>query len=108
MTQQVAHIRIREPRKLECHETRMSLQQWRMQFRQFIKQDDHYRGFLSSDVQWDPLDDNYGFITETTGLRRSPRSMKDDCQDFLHTLATFLPHGYLTEKLVTTAIGVSA
>ena len=103
MTQQVTHIKIREPRKLECQETRMSLQQWRMQFRQFVKQDDHYRGFLASDVQWDPLADNYGFLTETTGLRRSPRSMKDDCQDFLHMLATFLPHGYLTEKIVSTA-----
>ena len=103
MAAQVTHIKIREPRKLECQETRISLQQWKMQFRQYIKQDDHYRGFIASDVVWNPLEDNYGFITETTGLQRNPRALKDDCQDFLHTLATFLPHGYLTEKLVSTA-----
>ena len=93
MAAKVTHIKIREPRKLECQETRISLQQWKMQFRQYIKQDDHYRGFIASDVVWNPLEDNYGFITETTGLQRNPRALKDDCQDFLHTLATFLPHG---------------
>ena len=45
---------------------------------------------------------NYGFSSETDGLKRSSTAKMDDCKDFLHMLATFLPHGYLTEKLVTT------
>ena len=74
-----------------------------MQFKQYIKQDDHYRTFIASDVVWDPLMTTYGFTAETTGLKRSVSALKDDCQDFLHILSTFLPHGYLTEKIVTTA-----
>ena len=92
----VAHIKIREPRKLECTETLLSLQQ-------YIKQDDHYKKFLGSNITWDPTLANYGFLPETQGLNRSGNEHMDDCKDFLLILATFLPHGYLTEKLVDTA-----
>ena len=97
------HIRVKEPRKLECSESLQSLMQWKMQFRQYIKQDDHFIAFLASDMSWDPLASNYGFGAETEGLKRSARAKMDDCKDFLHMLATFLPHGYLTEKLVATS-----
>ena len=70
MTSQVAHIRMKEPRKLECKETQQSLDQWKMQFRQYVKQDDHYRKFLSSEIQWQPHAVNYGFEVETDGLKR--------------------------------------
>ena len=100
--QNVAHIKIREPRKLECNESRTSLQQWRMQFRQYIKQDDQYKRFLSSTEEWNPLERNYGFVAEEDGLRRNANDIMEDCKDFLHILATFLPHGYLTDKLVAT------
>ena len=103
MASQITHIRMKEPRKLECKETQQSLDQWKMQFRQYVKQDDHYRKFLSSDIQWQPQETNYGFLAETDGLKRSARAQKEDCCDFLHTLATFLPHGYLTEKIVATS-----
>ena len=99
----VAHIKIREPRKLECTETLLSLQQWKMQFKQYIKQDDHYKKFLGSNITWDPTLANYGFLPETQGLARSGNEQMDDCKDFLLILATFLPHCYLTEKLVDTA-----
>ena len=99
-TQQISHIRVKEPRKLEAKETLQSLLQWKMQFKQYIKRDDHFKTFLSSDSSWDPNAANFGFNTETGGLRRSAAALKDDCTDFLCTLATFLPHGYLTEKLV--------
>ena len=72
MASQVTHIRMKEPRKLENKETQQSLDQWKMQYRQYIKQDDHYRKFLSSDVQWRPEETNYGFVIETEGLKRSP------------------------------------
>ena len=89
--QNVTHIRVKEPRKLENKESLQSLEQWRMQFRQFVKRDDHYRIFLSSDTVWDPFATNYGFRTETGGLARTASALKDDCKDFLYTLATFYP-----------------
>ena len=102
MAQQISHIKVPVPRKLENKETQQSLLQWKMQFRQYMKQDDHYRTFLASDVRWRPTQNNYGFAAETTGLERTAATLKDDSKDFLSILATFLPHGYLTDKLVTT------
>ena len=84
-----------------------SLDQWKMLYRQFIKKDDPYRKFLSSDIQWRPQEKNYGFVIETEGLKHSPKAQMDDCRDFLHTLATFLPHGYLTENIVSTSTSFS-
>ena len=101
-TQTVAHLRVKEPRKLENKESMQSLQQWKMQFKQFVKQDDHFKTFIASDMTWNPSLTNYGFQAETVGLKRTATAMMDDCVDFLHILANFLPHGYLTEKLVNT------
>ena len=103
MANHIAHIKIREPRKLECKETALSIQQWKMQFKQYMKQDDTYKTFLGSNVTWNPNVQNYGFVAETRGLNRSANEKMDDCKDFLQILATFLPHGYLTEKLVKTS-----
>ena len=69
-----------------------------------MKRDDQYKTFLGSNTTWNPNLQNYGFIEETQGLNRSAEEKMDDCKDFLHILATFLPHGYLTEKIVKTAI----
>ena len=99
---QVTHVKVPLPRKLENKETQQSLLQWKMQFRQYMKRDDHYKTFLASDVEWNPNAVNYGFAAEAVGLQRSARALMDDCKDFLHTLSTFLPHGYITEKLVST------
>jgi len=107
MASQIAHLRMKEPRKLENKETFQSLQQWKMQFRQYVKQDDHYKTFLASDTVWNPQATNYGFEVETQGLKRSARALMDDCCDLLHTLATFLPHGYLTDKIVSTTTSFS-
>ena len=96
------HIKVPLPRKLENKETRQSLLQWKMQFRQYMKQDDHYRKFLASDTLWNPNARDYGFTAETTGLTRTATALMDDCKAFLSVLATFLPHGYLMEKLVST------
>ena len=101
--QQVTHIKVPVPPKLNNKETQQNLRLFKMQFRQYMKQDDHYRAFLSSDVEWDPNADNYGFEDEEAGLRRTAAAMKDDCKDFIFILATFLPHDYLTEKLVSTS-----
>ena len=102
MAAQITHIKVPLPRKLENKETQQSLSQWKMQFRQYMKQDDHYRTFLSSTSRWNPNARDYGFTAETTGLTRTATELMDNCKDFLHILATFLPHGYLTTKLVST------
>ena len=100
---QSTHVKIPLPRKLESKETMQSLQQWKMQFKQYMKQDDNYRCFLGSDVAWNPTHVTYGFEAEAAGLRRTAIQKMDDCKDFLHVLCTFLPHGYLTDKIVQTS-----
>ena len=100
---QVSHVKIPLPRKLELKETMQSLVQWRMQFKQYIKQDDNYRCFIASDVTWDPAHLTYGFAAEDNGRQRTAVQKMDDCKDFLLLLCTFLPHGYLTDKIVQTS-----
>ena len=102
MAQQISHIRVQPPRKLDLKEDQQSLQQWKMQFRMYMKQADSNRKFLASDTAWNPNARNYGFVAEADGLQRTAAALMDDCKDFLYNLATFLPHGYLTDKLVTT------
>ena len=43
---------------------------------------------------------HYGQASENTGLERSAAEMKEDLVDLLSTLAGFLPHPYLTTKLL--------
>ena len=64
-----------------------------------MKRDNSYRTFLTK--VWDPSQQNYGFEEEEAGLKRSPAALKEDLQDFLHILASYLPHGYLTDKILT-------
>ena len=108
MAAQINHVKIPLPRKLETKETMQSLQQWMMQFKQYMKQDDNYRGFLASDVVWNPAHRTYGFEAEAEGLRRTAVQKMDDCKDFLRILCTFLPHGYLTTKLVDTSTSLTS
>ena len=68
-TQTVAHLRVKEPRKLENKESMQSLQQWKMQFKQFVKQDDHFKTFIASDMTWNPSLTNYGFHAETVKIQ---------------------------------------
>ena len=64
-----------------------------------MKRDDSYRPFLTK--EWDPTHVNYGLVAEADGLQRQPAALKDDLCDFLHILASYMPHGYLTDKLLT-------
>ena len=63
-----------------------------MQFKQYIKQDDNYRCFIASDVEWNPAHATFGFEAEADGRRRTAVQKMDDCKDFLLLLCTFLPH----------------
>ena len=93
------HIKFNPPRALTSEETQQTMQQWKINFRQYMKRDDTYRTFLNMD--WNPAAANYGLVAETTGLQRTAAMLKDDLNDFLHLLASYLPHGYLTDKLIT-------
>ena len=99
MATQTHHIKFNPPRALTADETQQSMQQWKINFKQYMKRDDSYRTFLTK--QWDPSQQNYGLEEEDAGLKRSPAVLKEDLQDFLHILASYLPHGYLTDKILT-------
>ena len=97
MTKQ-SYVKVLPPRALSESETTHSLAQWKINFRQYIKRDDAYKVFLQSTTKWDGTKDDYGFV-ENLG-ERTPTQLADDVEDFLHLLASFLPHGYLTDKIV--------
>ena len=89
------------PRPLGANETLESLTHWKTTFRTFYKRDDAYRSFIKDTAVWDPADANYGQATETEGLKRTAADMKEDLVDLLHTLAGYLPHAYLTDKIIS-------
>ena len=42
--------------------------------------------------------ENYGFLNNVGN--RTPETSKEDVQDFLHMFESYLPHGYITDKIV--------
>ena len=93
-------VRTPPPRPLGSAETLESLTHWITTFRTYYKRDDSFKPFLKQNSNWDPSDGNYGLQSETTGLKRSASDMKEDLVDLLNTLAGFLPHSYLTDKIL--------
>ena len=99
----VLHARTPPPRQLGTKETLDTLIHWKTTFRTFYKRDDAYKHFMRENITWDPLalDGNYGQAAETIGLKRAAADMKEDLVDLLNTLAGYLPHSYLTDKIVS-------
>ena len=64
------------------------MQQWKINFKQYMKRDDSYRTFLSK--QWDSTRLNYGFAAEADGMKRTPAALEEDLKDFLHILASYM------------------
>ena len=93
-------VRHPPPRQLGASESLESLTHWENTFRTYFKRDDSYKKFLRSTASWNPQAINYGQASENTGLERSAAEMKEDLVDLLSTLAGFLPHPYLTTKLL--------
>ena len=93
-------IKTPPPRPLGTSETLESLTHWRTNFRTYFKRDDGFKTFIKETFRWDPVQLHYGQQTETSGLKRSAAEMKEDLVDLLSTLAGFLPHSYLTKKLL--------
>ena len=97
-----SHVKFPPPRQLANHETSQSLLQWRTNFKQYFKREDSFKHFLLSTTTWNPNAADWGF-TAAVGAPRTAAQMKEDCVDFLHVLASHLPHGYLTEKITTSS-----
>ena len=89
------------PRQLGTAETLESLTHWKNTFRTYFKKDDSYKPLMRLNKIWDPSAVNYGQVDENEGLERSVSEVKEDLMDLLNTLAGFLPHSYLTDKLVS-------
>ena len=101
-TMSVLHARTPPPRQLGAKETLDTLTHWRTTFRTFYKRDDAYRHFIKETSTWDPSDANYNQVDEgAAGLKRKAADMKEDLVDLLSTLAGYLPHSYLTDKIVS-------
>ena len=98
MVDKAAYVKVPPPRPLTDAETTHTLTQWKTNFRQYCKRDDSYKLFLQSSTTWDATQDNYGFRAVVDG--REPVQIADDLEDFLLMLASFLPHGYITDKIV--------
>ena len=91
-------IKVLPPRPLTNSESSHSLAQWKINFRQFMKKDDAYASFLKSTVTWDASKENYGFTRNLD--EREPAQVSDDLQDFLHMLASYMPHGFITDRIL--------
>ena len=99
-TTTVTAAKIPMPRQLTNEETLETLQHWKVCFKNYWRRDDVYKTFLSSTFTWDPTEVNYGLSAETEDQKRTAPKLKEDLVFFLETLAGFLPHSYITEKIV--------
>ena len=94
-------IKTPPPRPLGTSETLESLTHWKTNFRTYFKRDDGFKTFIKETATWNPSQLHYGQQTETSGLKRTAAEMKEDLIDLLSSLAGFLPHSYLTKKLLS-------
>ena len=90
------------PRKLELQETAASIRLWKVHVTNYYKSDKHFKRFVGEDETWNPRNENWGFTAEAadSDLKRTAPQLKDDCNMFLETFASYLPDDYLVEKLV--------
>jgi hypothetical protein len=94
------HSRTPPPRQLTANETLESLTHWQTTFRTFYKRDDTYKIFFKKDLTWNYLRPNYNLNDEVGGEERKADELSEDLQDLLNTLAGYLPHSYLTDKIL--------
>ena len=98
MTTGHSQVKVLPPRPLSSTETVHSLAQWKINFKQYCKKDESFKYFLRSTTVWDKTENNAGF-TEDVG-KKKPEDLKEDLDDFLLMLASYLPHGYITDKIL--------
>ena len=92
------YVKLPPPRQLTQSETLDSLTHWKSIFRNYFRRDTVFRQFLNS--KWDPAATNYGLVDEAGENGMKAEERKDALVDFLGNLAGFLPHSYLTSKLL--------
>ena len=83
-----------------ANKTLESLSHWKTIFRTFYKKDDSYKIFFRSNAEWDHTKANYGLDDEAVGEKRKAADLSEDLTDLLNTLAGYLPHSYLTDKIL--------
>ena len=99
-TQQSQQPRALVPRKLEQQESLQTLNQWRTVIKNYFWHCQYYSFFLQPGVNWNN-EINRGFTTnEQTGLKRTPAQLASDLEGFLECLGSYLPFGYVPEKLL--------
>ena len=96
------HVKVLPPRPLQNEETVHSLAQWKVNFKQYCKKDGAFKHFLKTSTNWDKSLPNAGF-TETIESR-NPQQLQEDLEDFLLMLASYLPHGYITDKILNKSV----
>ena len=95
-----SHSRTPPPRQLTNNETLESLTHWETTFRTFYKRDDAFKIFFKKDCKWDHNQPNYDLRDEVGGEQRKADELSEDLKDLLNTLAGYLPHSYLTDKIL--------
>ena len=91
------YVKTPPPRPLSKQETLDSLNHWKNLFRNYYRRDSSYKQFLKKDCTWDFSSVNYA-LTDSEQEPASERA--ENLSDFLGTLAGFLPHSYLTQKIL--------
>ena len=89
------------PRQLNNKETLETLTHWETTFRTFYKRDDVYKYFFKPGISWDPSEQYYGLRDDNEGSNpRKKDELCEDLKDLSSTFAGYLPHSYLTEKIL--------
>ena len=95
------YVRTPPPRALTQKETLDTLDHWKSLFRNFFRRDSSYKQFLKGSCQWNSTLENYGLQALDD---EEPADRAENLVDFLYTLAGFLPHSYLTKKIVKDSV----
>ena len=97
------HSRTPPPRQLTANETLETLTHWKTAFRTFYKKDETYKLFFRKNYKWDQSKENFDLKDEKDGdgvVLRKAEDLSEDLEDLLNTLAGYLPHSYLTDKIL--------
>ena len=102
MAPHIQTVRNPPPRMLAASETLHSLNYWSTACRTYYHRDSYFKSFLLPNAAWtNYASNNYGQRAETNGqtVIRSAEDNGEDLQEFLNSLADYLPFPYLTERL---------
>ena len=95
MAHQLQSVRNPPPRMLTTNKTLHSLNHWRTSFRTYHRRDGYFKATWSNSAL-----NQYGQTADMNGtvIIRTAADKGEDLQDFLNTLAGYLPFPYLKKK----------